>query len=140
MNILIVEPFFDRTKQLSQLIVSADCVADHAINAREAEKKIKAGNYDGILISAILPDMTGELFQGLLQGSKILKCPPSFVFHTLEEDKLSVEDYLQTIIRTKEEKPARKEKPEDNKEESQSVSTGSANVNKEKTLPEVPKT
>ncbi len=112
MNILIVEPFFDRTKQLSQIVVSQDCTVDHAINAREAEKKIKDNKYDGILISSILPDLTGELFQGLLQGSKTVNSPPTFVFHTLEEDKLSVEDYLQTIIRTKkEEKPPAVETP-----------------------------
>lgn len=118
MNILIVEPFFERTKQLSQLIVSANCTADHALNARDAEMKIKANKYDGILISAVLPDMTGELFQGLLQGTKALIAPPSLVFHTLEEDKLSVEDYLQTILRAKkDEKPPEAQGEEEKKEE-----------------------
>lgn len=139
MNILVVEPFFDRTKQLTQLIVLADCAADHAINAREALKKIKINKYDGILISAILPDMTGELFQGLLQGSKTLNSPPSLVFHTLEEDKLSVEDYLQTIIRSKkEEKPAAVKAVKN--EETPPTVTDNAAAKKDETPPATPET
>ena len=99
MDILIVEPLFEKTKKLSQMVVSAGCTSDHVLTARDALNKLRDNKYVGVLVSYVLPDMSGNLFSDMLKGMKTLTVPPVLMVKSPDDEKMGIEDYLKTILR-----------------------------------------
>lgn len=109
MKILVIDPDYKNAKIYGEKIVKAGAemeLADSAYDAMKKLRKLKTPKKGqealvGIIVSKLLPDISGELFNTVLTEMKQPKFPPSILVKSINEDKMTINDYLDTILQVK---------------------------------------
>ncbi|MCD4786131.1 MAG: hypothetical protein K8T10_20105 [Candidatus Eremiobacteraeota bacterium] len=109
MKILVIDPDSKNAKVYGEKIIKAGAEMELATSAYESTKMLrklesfKKGQDElvGIIVSELLPDISGELFKAVLTEMKKPKLPPSILVKSINEDDMTINDYIGTVLQAK---------------------------------------